>query len=72
MTIKLPEPAIETTAFSRDSSTQPYYTRAQLVQAVHDALEEAAQKMLDFQAGWVPDGFTECADAIRKMKEQVK
>ena len=40
--------------------------------STHDALEGAAQMMLDFQSGWVPDGFTECADAIRKIKEQVK
>ena len=31
------------------------------------ALEEARDIVLNFQAGWIPDGFTECADAIRDL-----
>lgn len=33
------------------------------------ALEEAKQVVLNFQAGLWPDGFTECADAIEKLKK---
>ena len=40
-------------------------------QALIDLLEAAAQVCLNHQAGWVPDGFTECADAIRKLKEKL-
>jgi hypothetical protein len=70
MTIKLPRPLL--TSYSVDGERFDLYTHAQLVQAVKDALEESAQKMLDFQSGWVPDGFTECADAIRAMKEDIQ
>lgn len=35
------------------------------------ALEEAKQVILSFPAGWVPDGFAECAAAIERLKKGV-
>ena len=43
--VKLPAPAIETTAFSRDSSTQYCYTEAQLKQYGNDRAREALEKV---------------------------
>lgn len=36
------------------------------------ALSEAKEVILNFQAGWVPDGFTECADRIEALKKAGK
>jgi hypothetical protein len=74
---KLPKPAIETTAFSRDSSTQPYYTEAQMTQFRRDALEEAALLVeADLWPGPVHDyqkdynaGVKSLAKKIRKLKD---
>jgi hypothetical protein len=59
-----------------DEFPELLFTGAQLQQYGDDrakeALEMAIQTVLNFQAGWIPDGFTECADAIRALKEQIK
>lgn len=47
--------------------TLPLYTVEAIAAARVKALNEARDIVLNFQAGWVPDGFTECADAIRAL-----
>ena len=65
MTYKLPEPARFTTkaAFTATQMHEAYAAGRQA------GLEEAIDAVLSYQAGWVPDGFTECADVIRNVKE---
>lgn len=70
--VKMPKPAIATTAFSRDSSTQPYYTEAQLKQygddRAREALENAAQL---FEPAVTPaHGFY--AKTIRALAKETK
>lgn len=72
--IKLPKAAIETTAFSRDSSTQSYYTEAQLKQAVRDALEEAAKRCkAEAEGRGDEDAFmaTLCEERIRALIKEI-
>jgi len=71
---KLPKAAIETTAFSRDSSTQSYYTEAQMLQFRRDALEEAITSIQTMREGW-GDPAEECGmntsiREIRKLKDE--
>lgn len=51
-----------------DSEDMQDYARQAIAGVREQALEEAKQVVLNFQAGWVPDGFTECADAIEQLK----
>lgn len=71
---KLPEPSHCTLGGSGPSSgvycghqLQAYGLKCAR-QARLTALSEAKDTILSFQAGWVPDGFTECADAIERLK----
>jgi hypothetical protein len=74
---KLPRAAIATSAFSRGSSTQLYYTEAQMLQFRRDVLDEAA-RVCDNAAKPEPScGQTDeefacswCADAIRNLKDE--
>ena len=69
-----PTPVIETTMFSRDSSTQGYYTIAQLEQVRREAIEEWAKVCEDESCSccWTEDA-TELAahlqDKILALKE---
>ena len=53
--------------FTTDNCIKPLYTATAIAAARVQALEEARDIVLNFQAGWIPDGFTECADAIRAL-----
>jgi len=67
--IKLPEPAMKTHG-PFDTTEKLWFNEAQMLQFRRDALEEAANTVLNLQSGWIPDGFTECATAIRKLKDE--
>jgi hypothetical protein len=78
---KLPKPAIETTAFSRDSSTQPYYTAEQMLQFRRDALEECVQvcytvKEIVWDHSSPPSQYettaSQAIDCAQKIKELLK
>ena len=82
--VKMPAPAIETTAFSRDSSTQYYYTEAQLKQYGNDrareALEMAAVAAWSFhmnrskRAGLSPTAYEAWSpvSTIRALAKEIK
>ena len=69
MKYQMPEPAIQTTAFSRDNSTQGYYTVSQ-VQAAYTAGRAAGLEAAALMAeGHYGDGFR-LADAIRNLAKE--
>ena len=79
-TAKLPKPAIETTAFSRDSSTQYCYTEAQLKQygddRAREALEMAAERIRAVKEGWGDEaeecGMSTAITTIRALAKEIK
>ena len=76
MKYQMPEPDVSYVD-GEDQYGYATYSHAhsdEAMQAAFDAgraagLEAAVDVILNFQAGWIPDGFTECADAIRNLKE---
>ena len=68
--VKLPAPAIETTAFSRDSSTQYCYTEAQLKQYGDDRAREALEMVLSCYSP--DDTATDWTDKIRALAKEIK
>lgn len=65
--MKLPEPQVETTLFSRDSSTQFYYTESQLREVLAQQ-EEVMRNVLDVLGPQAP----ECCGCKAEWNEAIK